>query len=167
MPSFLAIKPAFCLRQKQVHNEQASLVKYSHHATAPILSSRLLKSHVLNDSIIACMRKFFLPYLCLLFVTSNSFGQALKFNGTNNYVNLTNDGSLNSKSFTLQAWIKPEGTGITATTGSDGVTAMPIITKGRAESGDPDYYRINYFLGLNNNKKAGVKAKLYKPVEIW
>jgi len=62
---------------------------------------------------------------------------SLKFNGTNSYVNLYNDSSLHLTSFTLEAWVKPLGTGVTSTSGNGGVIAVPIITKGRGEKETP------------------------------
>ena len=98
------------------------------------------------------MKKFVISLLMIGFVL-NIFGQSLNFNGNNNYVNISNDGSLNLTTFTIEAWIKPEGTGIAITTSSDGVTAVPIVTKGRGESNASSYYRMNYFFGINKDKK--------------
>jgi hypothetical protein len=95
---------------------------------------------------------FFLSLLMLIAVLS-TFGQSLKFNGTNSYINLTNNAALHLTSFTLEAWIKPEGTGVTTTTGTGGITAVPIVAKGRTEADAPASININYFLGIDKNKK--------------
>src|SRR5215213_5653991 len=99
------------------------------------------------------MRKgfLFLPVL-ILFTVVTAFGQALNFNGSNSYVNLTNDTTLHLNSFTLEAWIKPVGMGMVANSGSGGITAVPIITKGRSESDAPANVNMNYFLGIDANK---------------
>ena len=98
------------------------------------------------------MRKIILFLLTCCFVPT-IFGQSLNFNGNSNYVNFSNDGSLNLTTFTIEAWIKPEGAGVAITTSSDGVTAVPIIAKGRGEANSSTYYRMNYFLGINKDKK--------------
>lgn len=92
---------------------------------------------------------------------TNGFNQstAIKFNGINNYIAFgKSDGTsgtdnLNAASFTLEAWIKPEGTGVATTTGNGGITAIPIITKGRVNGESPSKFNINYFLGIDANKK--------------
>src|SRR5689334_14055448 len=84
-----------------------------------------------------------------LLLVLKSYGQSLELNGTNNYVDITNDASLQLQSFTLEAWIKIEGTGTTTGTGSTGFpssTVVPIISKGSDESGVLGA-GINYFLG--------------------
>ncbi len=92
--------------------------------------------------------------LYLLMLVLVSLGQSsLKFNGTNSYVNLGNDITLHLKSFTLEAWVKVEGTGITASSGSGGLIAVPIITKGRGEADAPSNVNMNYFLGIDVNRK--------------
>ncbi|MEP6594360.1 MAG: LamG-like jellyroll fold domain-containing protein [Ginsengibacter sp.] len=100
------------------------------------------------------MKKIFL-LLNLLWPTLalTTFSQSLSFNGTNNYVNLTNDTTLHLNSFTLEAWIKPGGIGATTSTGSGGITAIPIITKGRGEADTPPNVNMNYFLGMDGSKK--------------
>ncbi len=91
----------------------------------------------------------------------NGFNQAtaIEFNGINNYISFDKaDGTsgtekLNTASFTLEAWIKPEGTGVTATTGTGGIVAVPIVTKGRGNAESPSNLNLNYFLGIDKNKK--------------
>jgi glucose/arabinose dehydrogenase len=100
------------------------------------------------------MKKFILLVNVLMLSSAlNTFSQSLSFNGSNNYVHLTNDTTLHLNSFTLEAWIKPSGPGATTSTGSGGITAVPIITKGRGESDAPANLNMNYFLGIDANKK--------------
>ena len=100
------------------------------------------------------MKKFILLVNVLMLSSAlNTFSQSLSFNGSNNYVHLTNDTTLHLNSFTLEAWIKAGGTGTTTSTGSGGITAVPIITKGRGESDAPANLNMNYFLGIDANKK--------------
>src|ERR1051326_4389918 len=61
---------------------------------------------------------------------------SLKFNGSNNYVAFGQTTSaLGASNFTVECWIKRMGTGAsTANTGGGGISAFPIIAKGRGES---------------------------------
>jgi concanavalin A-like lectin/glucanase superfamily protein/type IX secretion system substrate protein/calcineurin-like phosphoesterase family protein len=80
---------------------------------------------------------------------------SLDFDGVNDYVTFGAAPSLNSTagnpSFTLEAWIKIEGAGVTTSTGSSGLenatAAVPIVAKGRSES-DAANLNCNYFLGI-------------------
>ncbi len=86
----------------------------------------------------------------------------LDFNGTSDYVSFgAASPALNASTFTLEAWIKIEGTGVTTTTsgagggGFEGTTAaVPIVTKGRGEAESPANVNMNYFMGLVGNKLA-------------
>ena len=49
--------------------------------------------------------------------------------------------------FTLETWFKWTGGGVTTYTGTGGVVAIPLITKGMAES-DNAIVDMNYFLGI-------------------
>jgi hypothetical protein len=84
--------------------------------------------------------------------TSGSF--ALDFNGSNNFVDCGNDASLHVTNFTLEAWVKREGTGVTASSGTGGITdIVPVISKGRGEA-ENAAQDVNYILGyqLSTNK---------------
>ncbi|MEJ7680288.1 MAG: LamG-like jellyroll fold domain-containing protein [Segetibacter sp.] len=99
------------------------------------------------------MQKLFPIYLWMLLLVQNSYGQSLHFNGSNNYVNLGNGQALHLTSFTLEAWVKPENMGIKVSSGRGGTTSVPIITKGRGEDDFPSNVNVNYFLGINSDKK--------------
>lgn len=77
---------------------------------------------------------------------------SLDFNGAEDYVTFGPASGLNTTSgaFTVEAWIKIEGTGVATSTGSGGISGMPIIAKGRAES-DASGRNVNYFLGINSS----------------
>lgn len=94
------------------------------------------------------MKKALLVYLFVLICVVTGIGQSLRFNGSNNYVNLSNDASLRLNSFTLEAWIKVEENGSMCSTGAGGVWAIPILTRGRGESDAPANINMNYFLGI-------------------
>ena len=70
------------------------------------------------------------------------------FNGTTNYVPLGDALGLGVTTFTLEAWIKREAVSTTVSTGTGGVVATPILTKGcgEAENSNVD---MNFFLGLD------------------
>ena len=72
---------------------------------------------------------------------------ALKFNGTSSYVSFGQATStLGATNFTLECWFKRIGTGSTASTGTGGISGVPLVTKGRGESESPTL-NCNYFLG--------------------
>ena len=74
---------------------------------------------------------------------------AVDFGGTNAYVALGQAPGLGAATFTLEAWIKREGTGIATGTGNLGITAIPLVTKGMAQS-DGSNLDMNYFLGIDS-----------------
>ena len=76
-----------------------------------------------------------------------SLGAALQFDGTNDYVTFGPAAGLGVTNFTLETWFYWTGGGVTANTGSGGVTAYPVITKGLHES-DGSNVDANYFLGI-------------------
>jgi hypothetical protein len=73
------------------------------------------------------------------------------FDGTDDYVNCTNNPSLRVTTFTLEAWINRTGTGVGTGTGSGGfaspATIVPILTKGKYQVDDLGY-NVNYFIGI-------------------
>ena len=81
-------------------------------------------------------------------------GGALQFNGTSQYVRAGSVGStsdaLNASTFTLEAWFYRTGTGTTTSTGTGGVTAAPLIAKGRSQA-DGSNVDLNYFLGIDSS----------------
>jgi len=72
--------------------------------------------------------------------------------GTNNaYVTFGNNTNLGLKFFTLETWFRRTGAGTTTTTGSGGITAVPLITKGRSNGSDGSNADMNYFLGIDTS----------------
>ena len=52
--------------------------------------------------------------------------------------------------FTLELWFKRTGAGVGTSTGTGGLaSAIPLITKGRAEAETPANLNMNYFLGID------------------
>src|SRR6266540_2515911 len=73
---------------------------------------------------------------------------AVAFDGTNDYVTFGPAGGLGASQFTLETWFKRTGAGVGTSTGSGGVTAIPLLTKGRAEA-EGSNVDMNYFLGID------------------
>jgi hypothetical protein len=97
------------------------------------------------------LRKFYLALFIHTIVLSAGkiFAQTgLTFNGVNNYVVMGAAPGLNSTSFTVEAWFKKEGTGVSTSTGTGGLFAIPLVAKGRAEA-EGSNKDFNYFLGID------------------
>lgn len=86
-------------------------------------------------------------------ISDSTTDASIRFNGVHDYVSFGAAPSLNSTSFTLEAWIYREGTGLSTSTGTGGVVAVPIIAKGRSESETPNNVNMNYFLGINSSNQ--------------
>jgi len=81
-------------------------------------------------------------------------GSSLDFDGASDYVDLGEPDALKLQTFTLECWFRREGAGQTVTTGAGGITALPLVTKGRGEA-DGSNVDMNYFLGID---QSGVLA---------
>ncbi|MFO1488990.1 MAG: metallophosphoesterase [Verrucomicrobiota bacterium] len=78
---------------------------------------------------------------------------ALFFDGVNDYVTFgAATSSLGVSNLTVECWFKRTGTGATTSTGTGGVTAYPLVTKGRGEA-DGSNVDCNWFLGFDANGK--------------
>ncbi|MDP2207555.1 MAG: LamG-like jellyroll fold domain-containing protein [Bacteroidota bacterium] len=73
---------------------------------------------------------------------------ALDFGGTNSYVTFGTASSVGVANFTIECWFKKKGTGRTTYTGTGGITAVPLVSKGRFET-DGSTVDMNYFFGLD------------------
>lgn len=75
------------------------------------------------------------------------------FNGNSSYVTMgfgATTASLNTSSFTVECRFMRTGPGVTASTGTGGITtALPLVAKGVGE-GDGSNLDANYFLGIDN-----------------
>jgi hypothetical protein len=85
--------------------------------------------------------------LALAATSAEAQNSALQFGGTNAYVSFGNTSDLGLPVFTIETWFQRQGAGATTSTGSGGVTAVPLVTKGRGEA-DGDDRDMNYFLGI-------------------
>src|SRR5437016_3945339 len=77
---------------------------------------------------------------------------ALQFDGLDDRVTFgsaagTGAGGLGAQDFTLELWFMRTGSGVTTSTGTGGVTAVPLVTKGTAQA-DGSNVDMNYFLGI-------------------
>ena len=72
---------------------------------------------------------------------------ALDFGTGTAYVTFGNNAALGLANITLETWFKREGTGTTANTGTSGMYAIPLVTKGRGEA-EGSNVDMNYFLGI-------------------
>src|SRR5262245_61342633 len=59
---------------------------------------------------------------------------ALQFDGVNDFVTFGQAPSLGVSTFTIEVRFKRTGPGSTANTGTGGVVAVPLLSKGRSES---------------------------------
>lgn len=77
----------------------------------------------------------------------------LFFNGSTSFVTMgAGSVPLGTGSFTIECRFLKTGAGVSTTTGGDGVTAIPLVTKGRDE-GEGNTTDCNYFLGIDANNK--------------
>ena len=72
---------------------------------------------------------------------------ALDFDGASDYVTFGPASNLNLNVFTIETWFRRDGPGVAASTtgGTGGVTAIPLLTKGRSETGATEAW----FLGID------------------
>src|SRR5207245_5622517 len=68
---------------------------------------------------------------------------------TNAYVSMGAAPQLGAPQFTIEGWIRRDGTGLATSTGTNGVNAIPLVTKGRAEA-EASNVDMNYFLGIDS-----------------
>ena len=80
-------------------------------------------------------------------VNANPANKAIDFGGTNAYVTFGAAAGLGVQNMTLETWFRRDGAGVATNTGTGGVIAVPLVTKGMAqtEGGTVD---MNYFLGI-------------------
>ena len=74
---------------------------------------------------------------------------ALQFDGSGDYVAMGPAPSLGSATFTLECWFKRLGGGTASSSGSGGVSRVPLICKGRGAA-DGDNRDCNYFFGIRS-----------------
>ncbi len=85
---------------------------------------------------------------------------ALLFDGVDDYVAFGNPPGLGVQNFTIETWFKWTGGGVTASTGTNGIVAYPLVTKGLHQS-DGSNVDANYFLGINTAGKLAADFEEY------
>ena len=78
---------------------------------------------------------------------------SLTFNGSTAYVTFGAAPDLNATNFTVETWFYWTGAGTPASTGTGGISAIPLVTKGRGES-ETTGLNVNYFLGILGGRLA-------------
>jgi len=82
-------------------------------------------------------------------VNPNATNKGLLLGGTNAYVTFGAAPALGASKFTIETWFRRDGQGIATFTGTGGVTAIPLVTKGMAEA-EGSTVDMNYFLGIDS-----------------
>jgi hypothetical protein len=86
------------------------------------------------------------------FAPVGRFGRGVNLDGSDDRVvvesRVTPSPPLGLESFSLATWFRRTGAGIAVSTGTGGVTAEPLVSKGRSLSSDGVLSDVNYFLGL-------------------
>ena len=80
-------------------------------------------------------------------------GSGLRFDGVDDRVTFGPALPLGAQKFTLEVWFMREGAGVATSTGTGGVTAVPLVTKGRAEA-EGSNVDMNYFLGIDGTTQV-------------
>lgn len=82
-------------------------------------------------------------------VVTTANATALRFDGANDHVTMATAPQLatGSVGFTLECWFRKEGAGVVSSSGSGGVSAVPLFGKGRGES-EGSNVDCNYFFGI-------------------
>lgn len=73
---------------------------------------------------------------------------ALDFGGTDAHVTFGQTSKLGLSAFTLETWFRRDAAGQASYTGTGGLNAIPLLTKGRGED-DGSVVDMNYFLGID------------------
>src|SRR2546427_4652322 len=83
-------------------------------------------------------------------VLPNPANKAIQFTATGTYVTFGAAPALDTQKFTLETWFRRDGAGVGTFTGTGGVTAIPLVTKGMAEVDNNNNKDMNYFLGIDS-----------------
>ena len=76
--------------------------------------------------------------------------QAVQLNGSSQYLTFGAAPALNASDFTIELWFRRTGVGAGTSTGTGGIaSAIPLVTKGRAEAETPANLNMDYFLGID------------------
>ena len=85
-----------------------------------------------------------------LTVSAASSNLGLSLNGSTQYVTFGAAPGLNASTYTLELWFNRTGAGAGTSTGTGGIaSAIPLLTKGRAEAETPANLNMDWFLGID------------------
>ena len=85
-----------------------------------------------------------------LTVSAASSNLGLQLNGSTQYVTFGAAPGLNASTYTLELWFNRTGAGAGTSTGTGGIaSAIPLLTKGRAEAETPANLNMDWFLGID------------------
>lgn len=87
------------------------------------------------------------PPLC---DTETQAQSGLSFDGVDDHVTMGVAAGLGHETFTLEAWVRRDDTGTTGSTGTGGLSLVPIVAKGRGEN-DDTIFNCNYAFGFRGN----------------
>jgi hypothetical protein len=87
-----------------------------------------------------------------LTVTPAAYSGALSFDGANDYVTMGAAPGLGATNFTLECWMRIDGAGVVANSGTGGIDVYPLIDKGRGE-GDGSNVDCNYIFGVQADNR--------------
>lgn len=110
--------------------------------TNPALGTHSIRARAIDDG-----GAFSSSTPSTLTITPTPGTGGLYFDGVDDHVTFGNHAALKLSTFTLECWFKREAGGVAAGTGSGGISAIPLITKGRGEN-DSAGYNCNYFVGI-------------------
>src|SRR6185295_2090854 len=100
---------------------------------------------------------FIFLVICLFkFVQGAGSNGALRFDGSDDRVTLgpaSATSSLGVTNFTIELWFMRQGAGVAANTGTGGIAAVPLVTKGMAQ-GENSNQDTNYFVGIDSKTGA-------------
>ncbi len=82
--------------------------------------------------------------------SSAATNAAVLFDGSNDYITMGTASALGVSAFTIETWFKRTGLGISTSTGTGGINAVPLVAKGRGEA-DGSNLDMNFFLGIRSS----------------
>jgi hypothetical protein len=83
-------------------------------------------------------------------VNPDAANRAIDFGGTNAFVTFGAAPGLGASTFTIETWFRRDSAGVATNTGTGGVIAVPLVTKGMAET-EGGVVDMNYFLGIRQS----------------
>jgi manganese-dependent ADP-ribose/CDP-alcohol diphosphatase len=95
------------------------------------------------------MRNYLIIFHLILFKALSfdlSAQTSIDITGAGTYISIEDAPEINLSEFTVECWFMMKDTGITVTTGVNGVNAFPLVSKGIEEDVNSAY--MNYFLGI-------------------